>query len=95
MRPRNTLAFSISLLLATPVLAQPPAKAQTNAAPKAVATQPVFTPAADLKWTDLDPTGAPGVKVADLWGTMRKGHSAASSSCLQDSPLPCTRTPTR
>jgi anti-sigma factor ChrR (cupin superfamily) len=73
MRPRNILAFSISLLLATPVLAQPPAKAQPNAAPKAVATQPVFTPAADLKWVDLDPTGAPGVKVADLWGDHTKG----------------------
>ena len=34
-------------------------------------------PAADLKWTDLDPNGAPGVKVADLWGDHAKGAFGA------------------
>jgi anti-sigma factor ChrR (cupin superfamily) len=29
---------------------------------------PIPISAADLKWIDLDPTGAPGVKVANLWG---------------------------
>jgi anti-sigma factor ChrR (cupin superfamily) len=38
---------------------------------------PVPISAADLKWSDLDPTGAPGVKVADLWGDHRKGPFGA------------------
>ena len=29
-------------------------------------------PAGDIKWIDLGP-GAPGVKVADLWGNHTKG----------------------
>jgi len=40
-------------------------------------TTPIFIPASDLKWTDLDPTGAPGVKVADLWGDHQKGKFGA------------------
>ena len=66
MRPRNVLAFSISLILVAPVLAHPAGQAKADQAPKAGPAQPIFTPAADLKWTDLDPNGAPGVKVADL-----------------------------
>jgi anti-sigma factor ChrR (cupin superfamily) len=77
MRPAVIVAFSISLTVAAPLLAQPPATAQAKPAAKAAASQPVFTPAADLKWTDLDPAGAPGVKVADLWGDHAKGAFGA------------------
>jgi hypothetical protein len=77
MRPGTVLAFSTSLILASPVLAQSPVNAQASPAPKAAATRPVFMPAGDLKWTDLDPTGAPGVKVADLWGDHAKGAFGA------------------
>jgi hypothetical protein len=77
MRPRNALVFAIPLLLAAPVLAQPPGEAKVNRAPKAGPEQPVFMPAGDLKWTDLDPTGAPGVKVANLWGDHAKGAFGA------------------
>ena len=41
------------------------------------ATIPVFIPASDLEWNDLDPTGAPGVKVVDLWGDHQKGPFGA------------------
>jgi hypothetical protein len=41
------------------------------------ATIPVFIPASDLKWNDLDPAGAPGVKVVDLWGDYKKGPFGA------------------
>jgi hypothetical protein len=34
-------------------------------------------PASDLKWADLDPTGAPGVKIADLWGDHTKSAYGA------------------
>jgi hypothetical protein len=77
MKPRNVLVFSISLLLAAPVLAQPAGEVKPNKAPSAGPRQPVFMPAGDLKWTDLDPKGAPGVKVADLWGDHAKGAFGA------------------
>ena len=77
MRSRNVLAFSISLILAAPVLAQPSGKAQVNTAQKAGPDQPVFMPGGEMKWTDLDPTGAPGVKIADLWGDHAKGAFGA------------------
>ena len=77
MRPTNVIAFSILLILAVPVLAQPSGRAQVNTTQKAGPDQPVFMPAGDLKWTDLDPTGAPGVKVADLWGDHTKGAFGA------------------
>jgi anti-sigma factor ChrR (cupin superfamily) len=34
-------------------------------------------PSVELKWTDLDPAGAPGVKVVDLWGDHTKGAYGA------------------
>jgi anti-sigma factor ChrR (cupin superfamily) len=63
MKSRNVLALLISLILLAPVLAQQ--------------GQPVFMPAANLKWADLDPKGAPGVKIADLWGDHAKGAFGA------------------
>ena len=61
MRGKHALAFLGSFALAATVSAQAAAKA------------PVFVPAADLKWTALDPAGAPGVMTADVWGDHTKG----------------------
>ena len=77
MRARNILAFAVSFVLATAVLAQGSGEAKTKSAPKAEASAPKFMPAGDLKWMDLDPTGAPGVKIADLWGNHAKGAYGA------------------
>jgi len=77
MNQRAVLAIAISLLLPAAVFAQQPGAAKTTTAPKARAGAPVFKPAADLKWSDLDPNGAPGVKVADLWGDHTKGPFGA------------------
>ena len=77
MKPRNVVAFSLSLVLATLVLAQLSGTAQVNPAPKAGPAQPVFMPASNLKWTDLDPKCAPGVKIANLWGDHTKGAFGA------------------
>ena len=66
------LVFSLALILTAPVVAQ-----QAGPAKKAAAVQPIFLQAADLKWTDLDPAGAPGVKVASLWGDHAKGAFGA------------------
>jgi anti-sigma factor ChrR (cupin superfamily) len=67
----------MSLILAAPVLAQQPAGAKADKAAKAGPGRPIFTPTADLKWTDLDPKGAPGVRIADLWGDHAKGAFGA------------------
>jgi len=39
--------------------------------------RPIPIPATDLKWTDLDSAGAPGVKVAKLWGDPATGPFGA------------------
>jgi hypothetical protein len=38
---------------------------------------PTPKPTADLQWVDLDPTGAPGAKIATLWGDPTKGGFGA------------------
>jgi anti-sigma factor ChrR (cupin superfamily) len=78
MRPRNVLALSLVLVLAAmPALAQPSGQTTARKASNAAASQPVFLAAGDLKWTDLDPTGAPGVKIVDLWGDHTTGAYGA------------------
>jgi anti-sigma factor ChrR (cupin superfamily) len=59
--------------MAAAVLAQGSGEAKAKIAPRAAASRLVVMPASDLKWADLDPTGAPGVKIADLWGDHSKG----------------------
>src|SRR5712692_4276333 len=77
MRARNVLVFAVSFVLAAAVLAQGAGEAKAKSAPKAGANAPKFMPAADVKWMDLDPTGAPGVKIADLWGNHATGAYGA------------------
>jgi anti-sigma factor ChrR (cupin superfamily) len=72
MKPKNAVAAAVFLML-TPALAAQ----ETKSSPRAGTTQPVVMPAGDLKWTDLDPAGAPGVKVAKLWGDHTKGAFGA------------------
>ncbi len=70
-------SVSLLLLAASAGWAQetPASKAKPPAA--SAASRLVERPAADLKWTDLDPKGAPGVKIADLWGNHAKGAFGA------------------
>ena len=77
MSSRKVMACSLVLVLAAPVMAHPSEKASASSAPQAGSSQPVFMSAGDLKWTDLDPVGAPGVKVASLWGDHTKGAFGA------------------
>lgn len=77
MRARFALAASSSLIVAALALAQLTGSAQDTAAMKSEPGQPVFLAPADVKWTDLDPTGAPGVKIADLWGDHTTGAFGA------------------
>src|SRR5512132_3771488 len=73
MRARNIPVFALSFVLSAAVLAQGAGEAKAKDAPKAKAGAPVVMPASELKWTDLDPSGAPGVKIADVWGNHAKG----------------------
>ena len=77
MRARNVLAFAMAFPLAVAVLAQESGETKAKSAPNAAASRLVVTPASDVKWADLDPTGAPGVKIADLWGDHTKGAYGA------------------
>ena len=68
------VAVTVSLFLAlSAVMIAHGAESNAPADP----TKPVVVPAADLKWTDLDPVGAPGVKIAILWGDFRTGGFGA------------------
>jgi len=73
MRNRSILLVAVCFAVAGAVQAQSKMASTAKSAAKA----PVFKPAADLKWTDLDPTGAPGVKIADVSGDHTKGAFAA------------------
>ncbi len=67
---RAILLIPAFIVLATAGLTQ-------SASSAAAVEAPVVAPAADLKWADLDPAGAPGVKVATLWGDIAKGPFGA------------------
>ena len=70
MRSGRCLMWAIALAAPSLLLGQAPGK---SAAGANAASRLVVMPAADLKWTDLDPTGAPGVKLAVLWGNPAAG----------------------
>jgi anti-sigma factor ChrR (cupin superfamily) len=72
MRARSVLVFAASLALVSAVPARESGGGKATSGSKAKAGQPIPMPAGDLKWTDLDPAGAPGVKVSDLWGDHAK-----------------------
>ena len=71
MRPRNILMAAM-LLVMVAVLTPVSAGDQETAA-----KAPIHKAATDLKWVDLDPTGAPGVKIATLWGDYGTGAFGA------------------
>ncbi len=73
MRARNIVASAVWFLLAAMVMALGSGEAKGKSAPKAASSRLVVIPASDLKWADLDPKGAPGVMIADVWGDHTKG----------------------
>jgi hypothetical protein len=71
------LAVLIAVMLAAPLVAKPFHEAQSSGGSNAAPGQPIFMSADSVKWTDLDPAGAPGVKIADLWGDHTTGAFGA------------------
>jgi len=65
------------ITFASALPAQQTGATKAKASAKSKAGTPVFIPASELKWTDLDPKGAPGVKIVDLWGDHTKGAYGA------------------
>ena len=72
MYARIALTLAVASALPVAVSAQV-ASGGTDAPAKA----PIAMAAADLKWADLDPVGAPGVKIAGLWGNPAGGAFGA------------------
>ena len=76
MRSKRSLAWTVSFALAAVVIAQD-SRGGKKDAPASKPSDLIHMTAAELTWTDLDPDGAPGVKVADLWGDHTKGAYGA------------------
>ncbi|MGH8247740.1 MAG: DUF4437 domain-containing protein, partial [Gammaproteobacteria bacterium] len=63
------LGFALLLFVACAYVESNPEETSGN--------KPIPISAADLKWIDLDPTAAPGVKIANLWGDPAKSRFGA------------------
>ncbi|HEX7253633.1 MAG TPA: DUF4437 domain-containing protein [Thermoanaerobaculia bacterium] len=74
MRTEPASIFLVSFVAAAS-LAQADKKSEST--PKSDASRLVVMPAAEVHWTDLDPKGAPGVRIADIWGDQSKGAFGA------------------
>jgi len=77
MKARSVLTIVMTFALPVALLAQGSGTTNAKPAPKPAESRLVVMPAGDMKWTDLDPAGAPGVKVADLWGNHANGAFGA------------------
>jgi anti-sigma factor ChrR (cupin superfamily) len=77
MRAKNILAFATAFALAASVLAQASDAKKMSGGTKAAGKTSTPIPAADLKWSELDPASGMGVKVADVWGNHATGPFAA------------------
>jgi anti-sigma factor ChrR (cupin superfamily) len=74
MRSGKVLAFAASVVLAA---STGTVRAQETAAQAGASANPVFLQPGELKWVDLDPKGAPGVKIADVRGDHATGAYSA------------------
>jgi hypothetical protein len=71
---KHALMFAVMIALASAAMAQAPGVAKDKAPP---AHSPEAVSAQNLNWGDLDPAGAPGVKIADVWGNHAMGGFGA------------------
>ena len=77
MTTAGILSIAASVILISAGAIQESGKPNAKPAAKSAADRLVEKPAADLTWTDLDPKGAPGVQIADVWGNHAKGAFGA------------------
>jgi anti-sigma factor ChrR (cupin superfamily) len=76
MRTSTVLTCAMTFALPVAALAQGSGTTSAKTAAKPAESRLVVMPAGEMKWADLGP-GAPGVKVADLWGDHAKGAFGA------------------
>jgi hypothetical protein len=76
MKAGSVLTLVMTFVVPGAVLAQASGTTNAKPAPKPAESRLVVMPAGDMKWIDLDP-GAPGVKVAHLWGNHASGAFGA------------------
>jgi hypothetical protein len=72
MKRKRVLGVAV-LLISMSLLAHAEVEKKSKSASKSNSSRLVVMPAAEVKWVDLDPKGAPGVKIADMWGNHAKG----------------------
>ena len=77
MKTRTVLVFVMMCALPVGAMAQGSGKTNAKPASKPAASPLVVIPSSEMKWVDLDPVGAPGVKFADLWGSHVSGAFGA------------------
>jgi quercetin dioxygenase-like cupin family protein len=78
MRAKHVLAFAVSFVMAVALLAQASGEAKAKTGGKKMGGKAaVVMPAADLKWSDLDPKTGPGVKIVDVSGNHATGAFSA------------------
>ena len=75
MRAKSIVGLAVSSLLAAALQAQDAGQSKVNMV--MTAETPSFTQSSDMKWADLDPKGAPGIKIADVWGDHTKSGYGA------------------
>jgi len=75
MMTRVAAVVAVTFVSSFAVVGQGAEQAKAPGASKPAQSQLVVMPAGDLKWMDL--AGAPGVKVADLWGNHASGAFGA------------------
>jgi hypothetical protein len=75
---RATTALATAAVLVVASCTQADDNAGVMSAPDITAgAQPIFVPAAELEWFELDPENAPGVQLATLWGDPASGGFGA------------------
>ena len=77
MRATAILVVPLLLLVACARSATDPATGTAPAMDETSGSRPVPVPSGELRWVDLDPTGAPGVKIAPVWGDLASGRFGA------------------
>ena len=77
MRAKSVLMFAAAFGVVMGGLEQGAGETKAKSAMDMAASRAVVMPASDLKWVDLDPVGAPGIKIVDLWGNHTTGAFGA------------------
>jgi anti-sigma factor ChrR (cupin superfamily) len=78
MTRSTLLAIAAAIAVASCAAQAPDADVEITTEPDITSgAEPIFIPATELEWFDLDPQNAPGVRLATLWGDPESGAFGA------------------